>query len=91
VRTPESFTHSSPKQVTVAEELGDGRFLFPKSIRPKAAHPRTRPVRPRPGQALTATRDAEDIASFAEWVNGFCHEHGRPDTIPNDPDGHISR
>lgn len=76
--------------VTVAEELGDGRFLFPKSSRPKENHPKTRRVWVRPGQARTATQVAEDIASFEEWVNSFCRENRRPDTIPNDPDGRIT-
>ncbi|GAA3320671.1 hypothetical protein [Arthrobacter ramosus] len=75
---------------TIAEELGDGRFLFGRSIRPKENRPRTRRLRTRPGQARTATQIAGDIASFAEWVNGFCRENSRPDTIPNDSDGRIA-
>ncbi|WGM22836.1 hypothetical protein QEH68_22165 (plasmid) [Paenarthrobacter sp. OM7] len=77
--------------ITVAEKLGDGRLLFPRSIRPKETRPSTRKIiRSRPGQALTATQMALDIASFMEWVNDFCHRHNYPGTIPNDPDGRIT-
>jgi hypothetical protein len=78
------------RAVRVAEELGDGRFLFPDSIRPQGNRPKTHSARQRPGRARTATRAAEDIDSFRDWVNGFCRANGRPDTIPNDPDGRIT-
>lgn len=63
--------------VTVQERLHDGGVLFPAWLVVDGPDPRA-------GEARNLTSANDDLNRFVEWVNDFCHRHGRTDVIPPD-------
>jgi integrase len=78
------------RAITVLTELHTEELLFPLGIRPKPVRSTTGPVNLRPGQAMTTSQIGTDIVEFMAWVNEYCKETGRPDSIPADGHGRVS-
>lgn len=69
------------KAVAVMERLHDLPSLFPARLLDSQR------TRVRASQAVTANQSIRLISRFIEWVNEYCVEHGRTDSIPEDPGG----
>ena len=71
--------------ITMLETLHAEKLLFPNRLnaRPQKAGSGSRQFRD--GKARSITHINRDIAALVDWINTYCHNHGRLDAIPPDP------
>jgi integrase len=75
------------RAVAALERLHDRAWLFPDTI---YVRPRQRELRRRVGLARTDQSINRDLGLFVDWVNRYCRDAGRSDSIPADPAGPLT-
>ncbi|MEV8119612.1 hypothetical protein AB0268_04355 [Pseudarthrobacter oxydans] len=78
------------RAIEVLTRLHPEKLLFPLRLRPKPVRGPAEPDNLRPGKALTTSQIGADIVEFIEWVNKYCEDNTRPDSIPADHHGRVS-
>jgi integrase len=74
------------KAIEVLERLHTDPLLFPRTLRRNAKAKRSTGI----GNAITATQVPAAIDAFVGWVNQYCVQNARFDSIPVDPRGSIA-
>lgn len=73
--------------VAVLERLHPSQLLFPTRLEPLN---KERGNVKRLGEARNLTLITRDLETFRDWVNAYCHQHKRPDQIPDDGRGPLA-